>query len=116
MFEHTEFGTVVYNRKAYHTDIYVHPSGAVEIRKKELSRVVHGTSHKVVAAEIEILLKEDPDYIIIGTGQNGALHLTAEAREVLEEKGVFYKELTTPRAIKEFNRSWNCAILVHITC
>lgn len=116
MFQAPEFGKVIYNEKVYDQDIYVHPSGRVELRKKELSRMVYSTSHMVAAAEMEVLLQEDPDCIIIGTGFNGALHLTAEAREFLEEKGVPYKELITPRAVEEYEKSINCATLVHVTC
>lgn len=116
MFSHTEFGKVVYKGVEYTHDIYVHPSQKVEPRRKELSEQAYGTSHKVSPAEMDILLTEDPDCILIGTGQSGALHLTAEARKFLEEKGVIYKELLTPRAIQEFNATVNCAILVHVTC
>jgi len=116
VFEQAEFGKVVFNRKMYTHDIYVHPSGRVEPRRKELSKLVHHTSHKVVAAEIEYLLQEDPDLIIIGTGYNGALHLTAQARDYLKDKGVLYHECTTPKAIQEYNSCCNCAILVHVTC
>jgi hypothetical protein len=116
MFECATFGKVIYKRREYHQDIYVHPSGKVEPRRKELSKLVYGTSHYVVAAEVEVLLEEDPDCIIIGTGYNGSLHLTGEAREFLDEKGVSCKELVTPRAIEEFNSSYNCSILVHVTC
>lgn len=116
MFQQTEFGKVVYNQSVYNQDIYVHPSGRVELRRKELSTIIYNTSHKVVAAEMEILLQEDPDCIIIGTGFSGALHLTAEARAFLEEKGVSYEEILTPKAVKEYNNRVNCAILVHVTC
>lgn len=116
MLKQAEFGSVIYRNKVYTHDIYVHPSGDVEPRRKELSSLVHGTSHRVVKAEMEMLLREDPDCIIIGTGYSGALHLTMEARDFLTEKGVFYQELPTPRAITEFNNRYNCAILVHVTC
>ncbi len=116
MFESAEFGAVTYNDIVYNHDIYVHPSGTVEKRQKELSKMVHRTSHKVVKAEMEILLKEDPDCVLIGTGYSGCLHLTAEARTFLEEKGVFYQEFLTPKAVKEYNKRYNCAILVHVTC
>lgn len=116
MFENAEFGAVIYNNTVYHQDIYVHPSGTVEKRRKELSKIVYGTSHSVVKAEMEILLKEDPDCVLIGTGYNGALHLTAEAKTFLEEKGVIYQEFLTPKAVKEYNKQHNCAILVHVTC
>jgi hypothetical protein len=116
MFEPAHFGNVVYNRKVYSHDIYVHPSGKVEPRRKELSKIVYSTGHKVGAAEMEVLLTEDPDCIIIGTGYNGALRLTSEARDFLREKGVVCKEYPTPRAVEEFNHSYNCSILVHVTC
>ncbi|MBU6998927.1 MAG: hypothetical protein HXS41_15090 [Theionarchaea archaeon] len=116
MLKEVEFGSVQYKNRIYTHDIYVHPSGAVEPRRKELSSLVHGTSHKVVKAEMEILLLEDPDCVIIGTGYSGALHLTEEARDFLKQKGVFYQELLTPQAIIEFNHRYNCAILVHVTC
>jgi hypothetical protein len=116
MFERAVFGSVVYNNTVYRHDIYVHPSGAVEPRRKELSQQVYGTSHKVVKGEMEILLREDPDCIIIATGFNGALHLTAEAREFLKEKGILYEEMVTPKAVREYNTKLNCAILVHVTC
>lgn len=116
MFEPAHFGNVVYNQKVYTHDIYVHPSGKVERRRKELSEIVYSTDHKVGAAEIEILLREDPDCVIIGTGYNGALRLGSEAREILREKGVVCKVYPTSRAVKEFNNCYNCSILVHVTC
>ncbi|MBU7015780.1 MAG: hypothetical protein HXS52_13440 [Theionarchaea archaeon] len=116
MLKQAKFGSVIYKNRVFTHDIYVHPSGAVEPRRKELSCMVHGTSHKVVKAEMEILLREDPDCIIIGTGHSGALHLTAEAREYLKERGVSYQELLTPQAITEYNHRFNCAVLVHVTC
>jgi hypothetical protein len=116
MFEKAEFGSVVYNGTEYDFDVYVHPSGDVQVRRKELSEIVYNTGHKVVAAEIEYLLKEDPDCVIIGTGFSGALRLTSQAREVLEAKNIFYTELLTPQAAQEFNNRKNCAMLVHVTC
>lgn len=110
-----QFGTVVYRGRVYSCDVYVHPSGRVEPRRVEL-QPGYSSGHRVGAAEIEWLLQEDPDYILIGTGFNGALHLTQDAREFLEEKGALYRELLTPRAVEEYNRSYNCAILVHVTC
>ena len=48
----TEFGAITVNGKAYDHDVIIRLSGAVEKRRKRLSKELYGTSHIVSKAEV----------------------------------------------------------------
>ncbi len=122
-FEDTGFGWVRYGGERYDHDVYVDTEGNVHRREKDLSRRKFGTSHRLAADEIERLLElcdEEPEVIVVGTGQNGVLTVTDEAREFCEERGIDLVDLRTPEAIERFNElkeeGKRVAAIIHTTC
>ena len=49
--DETEFGAITINGKTYDHDVIIRLSGAVEKRRKRLSKEMYGTSHIVSKAE-----------------------------------------------------------------
>lgn len=73
MFGRYRFGSIEYGNKEYNHDIIVHIDGSVSKREKSLSREKYGTSHILSDREIEKLVNENPDVLVVGCGEVGAL-------------------------------------------
>jgi len=113
----TGFGEVTVGDQVHSNDIYIRADGKVKKRKKGAVKKVHGTSHKIGPEELERVCKGDPEILIIGTGQNGAATLTAEGRGFLQKRGIEFKALPTPEAIRHYNNAQGRkATLIHVTC
>ncbi|NPB01757.1 MAG: hypothetical protein GXO28_02450 [Methanopyri archaeon] len=123
MFEGTGFGWVEYDGRRYDHDVYVTTEGEVHRREKSLSRSRFGTSHNLAPEELERLLElceEEPEVVVVGTGQSGVLTVTDEARRFLEERGIELVEAPTPEAIERYNElveeGKKVAAVIHTTC
>lgn len=107
--ERTSFGKVVIDGKSY-GDVLI-------VAGKILERDWQEGSHRVSKGELEKLLSNEPDIVIIATGQSGVL----EAENVIEEIGKKTELiiLETPEAIRKFNefsKSKKVNALIHTTC
>ena len=120
MIEGTGFGYIIVNGVKYDHDIAVHVDGSVTKRKKELSKPYKKGVHTPLApSEIEEILDENPEIVIIGSGQYGALPILDETIKLLEEKNVKYIIEKTPKAIEEYNKlskNKRVAGIFHVTC
>lgn len=113
----TEFGSITVAGSKIDHDILIGLSGEVGKRKKKLSKAVYGTSHILSLDEAEYLFEKGADRLIIGTGQNGMMTLSAEASKYLDEKKVKVDLYPTPEAIRHWNKAKGSVIgLFHITC
>lgn len=92
----------------------------VRERGREKLEKLFGATHVVGDWEVEELLSENPQIIIIGTGQFGVLKVSDEIKEKLTRSGAEIKVLLTPAAVAEFNRKINegknVNALIHTTC
>ena len=113
----TTFGSIVVAGTSYDHDIIIRMDGSVEKRKKKLSKAIYGTSHTVSLDEIKYVYEEGAEGIIVGSGQNGVLELSKEAKHFLEESNCLVTILPTPEALKEWNRKAGKYFgLFHVTC
>jgi hypothetical protein len=113
----SKFGTVTIDRKTYDHDVIIRLSGAVEKRKKKLSKKHYGTSHVISKDEAKFVFEKGCDLLVIGTGHEGNVHLAPEARDFFKKKGCEVTLQKTPKAIKSFNRVRGHKIgLIHVTC
>jgi hypothetical protein len=113
----TKFGSITIAGKEYETDILIRMNGKVEKRKKKLSKQVYGTSHMIALAEVEFIYEDGAEMIIIGSGQEGMVKLSAQAGAFLQDKKCKVVLLPTPDAILAWNEEKGPAIgLFHITC
>ncbi|MHA1804958.1 MAG: MTH938/NDUFAF3 family protein [Promethearchaeota archaeon] len=122
-FEQTKFGSITISGKTYSYDIYLHVNGEISPRDKSQSKSING--HRELSKwELEILLKENPDVLLIGMGQSGILPLSKETKawlnSIKEEKTIEIITLKTPDILPITNRWLNSkkkiAGVFHVTC
>jgi len=113
----TRFGCITIDGADIEYDVLIRLSGEIKKRKKKLSKAVFGTSHTISLEEAEYLFEKGADRLIIGSGQNGMVTLSAEAAAYLKKKGVRVDLSPTPDAILQWNEAKGSAIgLFHVTC
>ena len=115
--DHSEFGSITIDGKTYDHDVMIGLSGGVSKRKKKLSKQQYGTSHVVSKAEAKTVFEKGCNLIIIGSGQEGNVHLSPEAEDYFAKKRCEVLLQPTQEAIRSFNRSTKRKIaLMHVTC
>lgn len=115
-FDSTSFGSVTIDGKKYEDVLVV--ENEVTPRDKDKLRTLYGTSHVVRKEEAAELLKGDPDVVIIGTGQYGALSVDDKVAQLLRSSAELIITVT-PQAIEEYNRlsaTKKVNALIHTTC
>jgi hypothetical protein len=113
----TEFGSITIDGEVYPHDVLIRLSGEIRKRKKKLSKKYYGTSHIVSLEEAEFIYEKGCDLLIVGTGQEGNLHLSPEAADFFARKDCQVQAEPTPHAIKSFNKTKGPkAGMFHVTC
>jgi len=113
----TEFGSITIDGKRYEHDVIIRLAGQVEKRRKKLSKATYGTSHIISKAEAKYVFEDGCKRLVIGSGQEGNVHLSPEASAYFKEKMCHVTVQPTPEAIESFNRSSEKKIgLMHVTC
>jgi len=113
----TEFGSITIDKENYPYDVLIRLSGEIRKRKKKLSKKYYGTSHIVSLEEAEFIFEKGSNLLVVGTGQNGNLHLSPEATRFFAHKDCKVLAEPTPQAIATFNHATGHKIgLFHVTC
>lgn len=122
MIDETSFGIVKVDGETYDHDIVILSKKIIR-RKKEITKQQYGTSHKFSKEEMKAYLdmvnKEEIDYIVFGTGQYGKLTLLPETVQLLEENNIEYIDIKTPDLVKmenDFGPRERLIIIIHTTC
>ena len=111
------FGSITVEGTRYEYDIIIRLSGKVRRRNKQLSKAIHGTSHRISLDEIRDLHRKRANRIIIGAGHESQVELSPEAEEYLTEKACRVDLLPTPQAIECWNEAEGEVLgLFHVTC
>lgn len=117
MIDQTTFGSITIDGKTFSHDVIIRLGGQVKKRKKKLSKAVYGTSHVLSLAEAKHVYTSGTNRLIIGTGQQGNVTLSAEAADYFERKQCHVQLLPTPEAIQVWNGAEGAVIsLFHVTC
>lgn len=108
-----EFGLIVVNGKEYRHDVAVFWNGLVENWERF-------ESHNITSADVSFAMSKDPEMIIIGTGEEGMVEVSDEAKKAIIEKGLNLAIEKTEKAAAIFNdqaaRGKKVAGLFHLTC
>ncbi len=113
----TVFGEIVIEGQKYNYDVMIRLSGAVEKRKKKLSKEIFGTSHIISIHEAKYIYEDGAKQLVIGCGQDGMVKLSKEATEYFNKKDCEVKLSPTPQALEAWNETEGKAIgLFHVTC
>ncbi len=113
----TQFGSITIDGTDIEHDVLIRLSGEIRKRKKKLSKAVYGSSHTISLDEAEYVFEHGAERLIIGSGQNGMVTLSAEAAAYFKKAGVRVDLSPTPEAIQRWNKAKGSAIgLFHVTC
>lgn len=114
----TEFGEITIDGKKYFQVLIV--GGAVSEREYARLTDLFGTSHRIGDWEVESLLRNGPELVIIGTGQEGMLRVDEGIGRKLRASGAEVKAMLTPEAVRLFNEETaegrKVNALIHTTC
>jgi len=113
----TKFGEITIDGKTYDHDVIIRLSGEILKRKKKLSKELYGTSHIVSEDEAKFVFEKGCTQLILGSGQDGNVHLSPEAKAFFAKKDCKVVVQPTPQAIRAFNEAHGKKIgLFHVTC
>lgn len=96
MIEEYKFGSITIDKKTYHQDVEVYWSG-------EVLKWWRVKSHTIDTADTERAVGQNPDTIIIGTGQAGMARVTQRCQNSIEQKGIKLIIDKTEQSVKTFN-------------
>jgi len=120
MINSTQFGEIIIDDKKYHQVLII--GDKIEERDHKKLHELFDTSHKIGDWEMEKLLSNNPEIIIIGTGQNGAM-APPRLSDFQNRDGGKEIELIvepTPKAIEIYNDQVKLGkrvnALIHTTC
>jgi len=112
MIEEYHFGLMKIAGQVYNHDIQIGLDNKVKLwwRSK---------SHEIWKQDIEEVLAQEPEVIVIGTGEMGVAKLTEEAQEEIISKKIKLIIEPTAEAVKSFNSLKGGSKVVglfHLTC
>lgn len=113
----TKFGSITIDGAKFEHDIIIRLGGKIKKRKKKLSKAIYGTSHTISLDEAKHIYQKGAERLIIGSGQDNRVRLSAEATSFFQQKECRVRLLPTPQAIKFWNKAEGKVIgLFHVTC
>ena len=113
----SEFGWIEIDQVRYEHDVIIHRDGSVTKRSKKKSKELKSTyGHTPLSdQELEVVKKEKPEIVYIGTGQYGDLPITPEAeRELRRFETVIRPTPEILDMLKKERRSF--IAIIHVTC
>lgn len=96
MIEEYKFGSMTIDGKTYDHDVEARWTDDVLDWERD-------ESHIIDVADVERALAENPQTIVIGTGESGAAQVTTEARREIKSRGIELIIDRTEAAAKTFN-------------
>jgi hypothetical protein len=113
----SEFGWIEIDQVRFEHDVIIHRDGSVTKRSKKKSKELKSTyGHTPLSdQELEVVKKEKPEIVYIGTGQYGDLPITPEAeRELRRFETVIRPTPEILDMLKKEHRSF--IAIIHVTC
>jgi len=94
--EEYKFGSITIDGKIYEYDIEVRWTG-------EVLKWWRGESHVIDVEDVKRAIEQNPELIIIGTGESGLVKATDKAKEEILSRGIGLIVDKTEEAVKTFN-------------
>jgi hypothetical protein len=113
----SEFGWIEIDQVRYEHDVIIHRDGSVTKRSKKRSKELKSTyGHTPLSDhELEVLGKEKPKIVYIGTGQYGDLPITPEAKKELSRFETVIRP--TPEILEMLKKERRPYVaIIHVTC
>ena len=99
------FGSITIDGRTYHHDVEVRwsPEGKRPGQVGEVLKWWRGESHVIDVEGVKRALEQNPEVIVIGTGESGLARVTKEAKKEIENRGIKLIIDVTEEAVKTFN-------------
>ena len=113
----SEFGWIEIDQVRYEHDVIIHRDGSVTKRSKKKSKELKSTyGHTPLSDhELDVIKKEKPEIVYIGTGQYGDLPITPEAETELSRFETVIRP--TPEILDMLKKEQRSFIaIIHVTC
>ncbi|OIO47514.1 MAG: hypothetical protein COY09_01725 [Candidatus Portnoybacteria bacterium CG_4_10_14_0_2_um_filter_39_11] len=114
----TKFGEIVIAGKKYGQVLII--GDKIVERDYDKLKKLFGTAHKIADWEIEQLLSNNPEAIVIGTGQDGLLEVDEEFKRQMAGRGIELIVGKTFEALEVYNEKIKAGqranALMHTTC
>ena len=107
-----QFGLVVINGEKYTSDVIIFPDRVRSDWRRK-------SGHELYLEDITEGLTENPEVLIVGTGESGMLRVLPEAKRNTEAQGIKLIAETTDRACQIYNQlchSRRVVAALHLTC
>ena len=106
------FGLVAINGKKYTSDVIIFPD---RVRDDWWRK----SGHELCRDDIAEVLTENPEVLIVGTGESGLMGVLPEAKQGIEAQGIKLNVETTDKACQKYNQlcySQRVVAGLHLTC
>lgn len=107
-----DWGTIAIDGHTYTSDVkIVHGIVVSNWWRKE--------GHNLLPEDIEDIFEAKPEVLVVGTGHNGLMQVSAAVREQLADTGIELVAEPTRKAVGEYNRlsgTRDTAFAAHLTC
>lgn len=125
MIENYYFGSITINGKTYNHDVEVRWSpkekalGDPTRQVGEVLKWWRKESHIIDAEDVKRAVEQNPEVIVIGTGESGLAEVTQEAQNFIIEKGIELVIEASGEAVRKFDiiaEEKKVIGLFHLTC
>ncbi|HIE23893.1 MAG TPA: hypothetical protein EYP68_06665 [Candidatus Korarchaeota archaeon] len=106
------FGRIKIGDDVYIKDVIIH-------KGKVYANWWRKEGHNLVPEDLEIILKDPPKVLVIGTGYSGLMRVPEETIKFLEKKGIKTIVKKTAEACQTYNelfRKGKVSVVLHLTC
>lgn len=112
MIESYSFGRIVINGREYTSDVIVFPSRVKDDWWRQ-------EGHRLSVEDLELVVKEKPEVVVVGTGYMGLMKVLPETRKHLESNEIGLIAEKTRKACETYNKlaeSKKVIAALHLTC
>lgn len=113
MIESYSFGSITIAGTTYTSDVIIY-------KDRIDSRWWRKQGHQLASADIEGVIEEQPEVLVVGTGDAGMVSVLPETKKLLKEKGIELIAKKTRQACAAYNdllsKGRNVIAALHLTC
>lgn len=108
------FGRMTIKGREYTSDLIIHADGRIQ------DSWWRAEGHCLVPDDIAAVLDSAPAKLVIGTGADGLMQVSAGVLEACRKRGIAIEAWRTAEAVRQYNRAaeegGNVAACFHLTC
>jgi hypothetical protein len=108
-----EYGRIVIDGRVQHRDV-------IFTRSTLHPNWWRDDGHRLTLDDLGVVLEEQPDVLVVGTGTSGRMRPEPGLEQTLAERGIRMEAMPTDEAVRRVNellaKGTNAAAALHLTC